>query len=693
MKTSWKMRASNASGGMIADREEFARGLRLLIDPEHGCEVLTLFAGKAAMVTLHGDDIEGIIAAADGLPGGIGLYTRLNPIPATLTKSANNDDVIKRRWLYIDVDPLKAEGQIDNSATDAEKEGTKLVASSINEFLASMQWPPPIVLDSGNGTNLLWRIEQTTGKEFTSEYRGFLKALSAKFQDQPGMIDKSIHNLNRLVKVPGTWAKKGVVSDDRPHRQARIVFVPKSLELVTTEMVFKAREAAEKKDDKPKSDDLELNGSAFTLKATSGGKGGYIRAVIEGELARVALASSGERNNCTNHASFRIAQLAEDGGINLDEIGEEIASRAVQIGLDESEIWPTIRSGFEAGLKKPRKVPEQPKERERWKPPEKNKQQSVKTIYALDELLNLELPEPRWAVPGLLSEGLSILAGKPKLGKSWMALNLAMTLAAGGMALGSIRVQPSDVLYLALEDRVRRIQDRARKVMKGLGSKVNNRLKFAVAWPRQDQGGVMALAEWAESVDNPMLIIIDVWAKFRAPATNKSSAYEQDYDQLSEVKSCADHYGSSVLAVHHTRKSAAEDVFDEISGTLGIAGAADGSMVLSRARNQNEGTLAMTGRDIEEQTLSVKFDPNTFCWTSLGKDDEKVHGELQKKVIAFLRTVPHSFAKEIASMIGAKEDSTRVVLYKLVREGIIRKHGNGFAYPVEPAEETDEDTF
>lgn len=323
-----------------------------------------------------------------------------------------------------------------------------------------------------------------------------------------------------------------------------------------------------------------------------------------------------------------------------------------------------------------------------WTPTTTNSTSKAPVTYTIPELLGLELPMPRWAIPGLLSEGFSILAGKPKLGKSWMALNLALTIAAGGKALGNIQVQAGDVLYLALEDRLRRIRDRAAKVMKGIGMTAPHRLSVAVEWKRQDKGGVHDLAEWLSRATDPRLVVIDVWAKFHAPAKSKGSAYDQDYEQATEVKSVADHYGASVLVLHHTRKSAAEDVFDEISGTLGFAGAADGAMVLARNRGHNEGTLAMTGRDIEEQKLAVEFNPEAFTWKSLGSAEERLTGDLQLRVIDYMKRMLGRplYAADIAEHLSEPPDNVRKTLHRLLDKNIIRHVGHTWSYPGEGEE-------
>src|SRR5262249_34565487 len=144
------------------------------------------------------------------------------------------------------------------------------------------------------------------------------------------------------------------------------------------------------------------------------------------------------------------------------------------------------------------------------------------------------------AIPGLLSEGLSILAGKPKMGKSFLALNLAMTIAAGGKALGDIETVAGDVLYMALEDRLRRVQVRARKMLAGLGGGARPPRHVAVSWPRQEQGGLDHLSRWLDAADNPRLVIIDVVAKFRTASTGRRNVYEEDYEVLSQIKDVLD---------------------------------------------------------------------------------------------------------------------------------------------------------
>lgn len=309
-------------------------------------------------------------------------------------------------------------------------------------------------------------------------------------------------------------------------------------------------------------------------------------------------------------------------------------------------------------------------------------------IVRLDELMKLQLPEPRWAVPGILCEGLNILAGKPKLGKSWLALNLAITIAAGGKALGDVQTTQGDVLYLALEDRFRRLQNRAGKVLAGLGVEASARLHFATEWPRQNQDGLGWIEDWVEKQRDARLVIVDVWARFRTPPKGNGSAYDQDYEQMSQVKQVADRHGVSFLVLHHCRKGQGgtpEDILDEISGTQGIAGTADGPMVLARVRGENEANLVIDGRDVGRQELALRFDDKTCCWNSLGPADKHTTSKVRQQVMDFFRRTGGAavFPSELADQLNVNRDTLRKELSRMHADGVLRKIGQRYAWPLE----------
>jgi hypothetical protein len=304
-------------------------------------------------------------------------------------------------------------------------------------------------------------------------------------------------------------------------------------------------------------------------------------------------------------------------------------------------------------------------------------------LVTLPDLLARQFPPQRWAVPGIVTEGFTLLAGKPKLGKSWLALNLAITVAGGGTALGNVRVEPGDVLYLALEDRLRRLKGRALKLLPAAGCDPSPRLSFATEWPRSHQGGLDGIKRWFDSVPEPRLVVIDVWARFRPPGRVRASAYDQDYEAAAPVKDLADSAGAAVVVVHHTRKASADDVFDEVNATTGLTGAADATLILARARNENEAVLHIAGRDIEEGTIALEFDRETATWHHRGSAREREHSRVQRSLLDALRQTPGSsfFPGELAELLNMNPSTVRNTLLRLYQAGEVRKVGSKYAWP------------
>jgi hypothetical protein len=461
----------------------------------------------------------------------------------------------------------------------------------------------------------------------------------------------------------------------------------------------------------------------------------YGRKALDAECARVALAragSDGGRNNALNRAAFSLGQLVA-GGVLLEEIVyNRLYEVAIGSGLDERETRKTLQSGLDAGRKVPRGVPESndpkakfeankttpttPKqestEGEQWSitidgevveeglPKQFLPKQETKDggrfrafeLYSFGGLMQAVFPEPKWAINGILSEGMNILGGKPKMGKSMMALNLAMTVAAGGMALGNIQTEAGDVLYISLEDRSRRIQARARKMLKGIGCSVSSRLTLATVWPRQGEGGLEMVEWWMKRVARPGLVIIDVWGKFRPPSNAKANAYTQDYEHMSPLKDLMDKYSCCGLALMHLRKGVSEDVVEDVSGTLGIAGATDGIMVLTRARNDNDAKIFVTGRDVADTELALRFDPETLVWTNMGEASEHVSGKLQVAVLKYLSSLNggSAFSPEIATAVKSTPDSIRQIMSRLFEKRLVRRVGKAWAVPGDDEPEQEE---
>ena len=225
-----------------------------------------------------------------------------------------------------------------------------------------------------------------------------------------------------------------------------------------------------------------------------------------------------------------------------------------------------------------------------------------------------ELMETRFRVrpaviDGLLPVGTYLLAGAPKIGKSFLVLQMAYQVSMGELFLGFPSRQGT-VLYLALEDTYERLQKRLAQMT----DQDSEHLILSVFSETLDEGLIERLTDfWSEHTD-AVLIIIDTLQRVRGRIPDNGS-YAADYDTLAGLKEFSDTYGVTVLVVHHTRKEGAEDVFNTISGTNGLMGAADGALILYKDRRTNsDAVLEAVGRDQQQLRLHLSFDAAHLCW-------------------------------------------------------------------------------
>ena len=303
------------------------------------------------------------------------------------------------------------------------------------------------------------------------------------------------------------------------------------------------------------------------------------------------------------------------------------------------------------------------------------------TIRNAASLLQREFSPVRYIVPGYLAEGCTILAGKPKIGKSWFVLDAALAVAGGnsGCMFGK-HVEQGDVLYLALEDNERRLKTRIRKVL-GPFEQGPERFTYAVDWPRAHEGGIDKIRSWIESVVKPTLVIVDVLQRIRTIQTGNQNAYAADYETVAELQKLASEKNVAVVVVHHLRKSAADsDPFDKVSGTLGLSGAADSILILDR---DGQGTtLYGRGRDIEEIETAVQFDRMRCRWTALGAAPEVRRSDERRLILDVLKDGTAMSPSEIAAAAGMSAGNVRRLLFKMKRQGEITKIGTGYVSEV-----------
>ncbi|WP_395661672.1 AAA family ATPase [Aestuariivirga sp.] len=299
-------------------------------------------------------------------------------------------------------------------------------------------------------------------------------------------------------------------------------------------------------------------------------------------------------------------------------------------------------------------------------------------IFSAKELGAMQFPPIKWIVPDVLPEGATILAGKPKLGKSWMALDIALAVARGNYCLGDRLCPQGDVLYLALEDNRRRLQSRIDRVsVAGSAEPFPERLDFATEWPRCDAGGVEAIRAWAASRPDPRLVVIDVLAMFKPTRGNQETGYEHDYSAVKAVQELAGDLGLGVLIVHHVRKGIGEsDPFEKVSGTLGLTGAADTALILDR--DGNGISLYGRGRDISEFEKAIAFSKDACRWTLQGDASEVRRTDERGTILDILLEATEPLSpKDIAVASGMARNSVDQLLYKMGKSGEALKAERG----------------
>ncbi len=267
------------------------------------------------------------------------------------------------------------------------------------------------------------------------------------------------------------------------------------------------------------------------------------------------------------------------------------------------------------------------------------------------ELMNQHFVAPRWAIEDLLPEGLTLLTGAPKMGKSWMSLQIALAVSRGEKVLGDFLADKGEVLYLALEDSFRRLQQRVSILADDSKLVDNKNLIMCTELEGMENGGVTALESFLESHPNCRLVIIDTLPRFVPPPETKANAYQNDYKVYSKLQKLAIKHRIALVGVQHLRKAKASggDQLDEVSGSAGATGAADTIWVLKRQRTESTGSLMITGRDVDEKLFDTEFNKDTCKW-SLGGDNR---GEQRRKTLVQLTTHFGSESFTYASVVDA----------------------------------------
>jgi hypothetical protein len=304
-------------------------------------------------------------------------------------------------------------------------------------------------------------------------------------------------------------------------------------------------------------------------------------------------------------------------------------------------------------------------------------QHGVVTAPQLDAM---EFPPLRWIVQDVLPEGCTLLAGKAKSKKSWLALGIAVAVAFGGKALGHLECTPGTVLYLDLESNQRRMQSRLRAMLSDQPKPDNLHIftnSKSDTWPAGPDG-IARLEEWIQKHPDTVLIVVDILKNIRPHASAKDNIYDADYEALAPLAQFAGQHRLSVLVIHHTRKAKADDTFDEISGSTGIAGAVDNMWLIGRVPGEHGHILHIRGRDIvEDDPRALGWDEYTCGHTLQGDAALVAAPQAQREVLQVMQDGNEYTPADIAEALQKAPKAISKLVIKMAHDGILTKPGYG----------------
>lgn len=276
-------------------------------------------------------------------------------------------------------------------------------------------------------------------------------------------------------------------------------------------------------------------------------------------------------------------------------------------------------------------------------------------------LMEMTLEQRPFVVKGLIPLGLSILGGAPKIGKSWLMLDLCVKVAKGEPLWG-MEVKQGSVLYLCLEDTLQRIQHRLDCITEDVPP--NAYFSTVSGTLADDLEG--QIRRFIRQNPDTVLVIIDTFQMIRRNAGEPS--YGGDYEEIQKLKRIADEMHVALLLVHHLRKQGDRDPVNKLSGTTGISGAVDTILVLDKSRRREDAaTLVCTGRDIAYRELELRFSQEEYVWYVMADSAQNQNVALPKDMAAVVELM-----KSIGSYCGSNTDFVRQVSVLAGRELNVR---------------------
>jgi hypothetical protein len=283
--------------------------------------------------------------------------------------------------------------------------------------------------------------------------------------------------------------------------------------------------------------------------------------------------------------------------------------------------------------------------------------------------------EPVLVIDKLLTAGLTVFAGRPKVGKSWLALDIAVSVATERKLFGELTVRtPGRVLYCGLEESQARTSRRLRALVPKAEAMLGN-IEFVYALKPLTEGGAEQLDEYLTR--NPsQLVVIDTLMAVLKPKSNRD-ILRSDYAEMNNLRTLAEKHGTAILVVHHLRKATAEYGLDAVAGTTGVTAACDAVWTMRRLPDGKR-VLDITGREMEEQTYGLRLcTGDHMSWRLTGQGAEASMSEERKQIVELLKLKGRLKPAQIAGLLGKNPNTVRRLLQELVADDVVVRNSDG----------------
>jgi hypothetical protein len=651
-----------------SDPAEVARAIRVLFQSGDVVEMRIPKTEREGVVSGYFSDHAALAKAVVARNGDPGIYVAINPvIPALLARCSNriksrvrvttsDKDIIRRRWLPIDCDPARP---ADISSTDEEHEAALERARDIRMMLSEEGWPAPILADSGNGAHLLYPIDLPNDAAATALVAGVLAGLAKRFDDMRVKIDPTMSNAARICKCYGTISRKGDDTPDRPHRLSKIIDAPNTVTPVPRELL---EEMAATVTPAP---------APVRNTAPTAGRFDLEGFVARHLQAREPVAYQGGRKWVLEACPFNPEHI--DGSAAIFESGGKSLGFKCQHHSCHGKHWQDVRALFEPRAERRQPEPHQTATPTKPEPPKDKRAPFQLIVRAAAEIYDADYPEPVAIVPPILYPGLTLLAGRTKVGKSWLAMDLALSLVQG-TAFGG-HLNPPDavlVLYVSLEERPRQTRARLRKLTPQ--GEFLRSLQFIHELPPLMSGGAAVLD--AELVRHPARVVIvdSLLGITKAAGRKNMDALQTDYNIVNTLREVAERNNVGLVLIAHTRKAAGDYFVDLVQGTTGTTAAADAVWVLLK-KSDGTGILNVTGREVEDRIYGLRREGP--LWRITGEGEEFTQTEERGEILELLRENGAMKPMAIARALQKRVPAIQKLLRKLLDDGLVTRKKYG----------------